>query len=153
MKTIYEVSCKDKGLDTSYGTFPDYAFATDLCKRINAYNPKMVEIGLIAEVYPIDLYEEGDPIFTHIALYSVVNDTYETYDMAPTMFEHWGGFDSIREAMRMNKDQGAFGRAGTSAEDALQRLTIQIETLKGAGLVDSHRAHLLKRKLAEQQGE
>jgi hypothetical protein len=143
MKTIYKVSCDDMSLN--HGTFEDISLAQLICDQANAFNPELGRMELAVILTEIQVFEPGDPIFTHVAIYNVLHDTYSVIAIAPTMFEHWGGFEVIRQAMLNHKDQGAFGRAGTSEEDALHKLTNQIETLKDQGLVDAHRTKLLER--------
>jgi hypothetical protein len=145
MKTIYEVSEQDYGVNRQYGTFEDNAVADALCERVNAYN-KVGPDDSKAEVRTRTVFEPGDPIFTTIVLYVVKDDRYAVKDLCPTMYEHWGDISWIRECIEESTSVGAFGRAGTSEEDAMSRLQPDIELLKAEGLISHHRLQLLARE-------
>jgi hypothetical protein len=143
MKTIYRVSCDDMNLD--HGTYENKSLAQNVCNQVNAFNPELGRMGFAVGLTEIQVFEPGDPIFTHVALYSVVNDTYSVHAIAPTMFEHWNGLPWMLECIVEKKNQGAFGRAGISAEHALSRLKAQIAILSRQGFLADHRTQLLAR--------
>lgn len=142
MKTLYEVSELDYGLNRQWGTFEDKAVADAMCERVNAYNNATDDNK--AEVRSFTVFEPGDPVFTCIALYNIRKGEYTTRDICPTMYEHWMGEEWMREVIASRAGRvGAFGRAGTSAEDAVERLKPQIEKLEAEGLIATHREYLL----------
>jgi hypothetical protein len=123
MKTIYEVSEQDYGLNRQYGTFEDKAVAEAMCERVNAFNhDDDKKIGTKAEVRSHPVFEPGDPMFTVVVLYVIADDRYSFKEICPTMYEHWQGIDWMRECIDSGSRNGAFGCAGTSEEDALARL-------------------------------
>jgi hypothetical protein len=140
MKIIYEVSERDYGVDSVFGVFENKEIALGLRDAVRAFRK---DSDQRIEMVPIRVYEPGDPIFTHVALYVVKEDRYVTNTICPSIYENWGDLEWMRSVCGTTS-VGALGRAGTSADHALERLRPQIELLKSEGLIEKQRALLLE---------